>query len=499
MSLASRRNVRILVPAVLTLTFVLVAAFAGRTSEPRLPAAFAAPVKPLTALTGKSPAAIALESVRTFFRRAPVAVIAPAGDPAAQTLAMKAATTLRAPVLLDGPAVDGLLKTLRTQQVLTIGAVGDLTPDRVGAKADPAAVTKAIGKVRDGSVFTTVDAPHSNALVVSRSLSADAVSLTNARTAGATVVNLPGGDPRRDPKAAALFKQRGDSPIVTLGNSLGGGFPYALKVVRHAPQQPGGGYFVFPGRTMIALYGYPGAASLGVLGEQGLKASIARAKKTAAKYQKLSKKPVVPTFEIIATVAAASAGKDKDYSSEASVKLLRPWVEQAQKAGMYVVLDLQPGRSDFLSQAKRYESLLALPHVGLALDPEWRLTKHQKPLRQIGSVKIAEINRTVDWLAALTHKHSLPQKLLILHQFQQRMIKGRGRLDMSHTELSVLIHVDGQGSQPAKQGTWRTIRRGAPRGVFWGWKNFYDEDKPTLSVKKTWTQVKPRPDFISYQ
>ena len=40
---------------------------------------------------------------------------------------------------------------------------------------------------------------------------------------------------------------------------------------------------------------------------------------------------------------------------------------------MYVVLDLQPGRTDFLTQAKRYEPLLALPHVGLALDPEWRL------------------------------------------------------------------------------------------------------------------------------
>ena len=213
----------------------------------------------------------------------------------------------------------------------------------------------------------------------------------------------------------------------------------------------------------------------------------------------MSKRPVVPAFEIIATVASAGAGADKNYSSETPLSVLRPWVDGATKAGLYVVLDLQPGRSDFLTQAKRYAALLVLPHVGLALDPEWRLTRHQRPLRQIGSVDIAEINRTADWLAALTRKHSLPQKLLILHQFQTRMIRGRNHLSLHHLELSILIHVDGQGSQSAKRGTWKAIRSGAPRGVFWGWKNFYDEDKPTLSIANTWRTVKPRPQFISYQ
>ena len=66
-----------------------------------------------------------------------------------------------------------------------------------------------------------------------------------------------------------------------------------------------------------------------------------------------------------------------------------------------MVLDLQPGRSDFLSQAKQYASLLEQPNVGLALDPEWRLGPHQVPLRQIGRVSAAEVNRTSAWLADL--------------------------------------------------------------------------------------------------
>ena len=57
------------------------------------------------------------------------------------------------------------------------------------------------------------------------------------------------------------------------------------------------------------------------------------------------------------------------------------------------MLDLQPGRTDFLTQAKLYAELLKQPHVGLALDPEWRLKPDQVHLVQIGSVSAEEINQ----------------------------------------------------------------------------------------------------------
>ncbi len=166
-----------------------------------------------------------------------------------------------------------------------------------------------------------------------------------------------------------------------------------------------------------------------MLGEQGVKASIKRVERLARKYRRVSKAEFVPTFEIIATVASGGAGKDKNYSNEVSIKTLTPLIDAAEKAGVYVILDLQPGRTDFLTQAKRYRSLLERPHVGLALDPEWRLKKKQKHLRQIGSVEVAEINRVSDWLAELTRRKVLPQKLFVLHQFSLSMIKHRGRLD----------------------------------------------------------------------
>src|SRR5690348_1508622 len=65
------------------------------------------------------------------------------------------------------------------------------------------------------------------------------------------------------------------------------------------PELPGGGHTLFPGRTMVALYGHPGAPALGVLGEQGVDASVQRARDLAARYTPLTGEPVVPAFEII--------------------------------------------------------------------------------------------------------------------------------------------------------------------------------------------------------
>ena len=274
--------------------------------------------------------------------------------------------------------------------------------------------------------------------------------------------------------------------------------PRSAGMAQRSADLPGGGTRIFAGKTYVALYGHPGTGALGVLGEQGTAATIRRAKKLAASYRPHTSRRVVPALEIIATIASRSAGKDGDYSSESSVAKLRPLVDAAGRAGTYVVLDLQPGRSTFLSQARRYRELLLEPHVGLALDPEWRLKAGQRHLQQIGSVKASEINDVSRWLADLTREAGLPQKMLLLHQFRTSMITNRSSLDTSHDELALVIQMDGLGSQPAKRATWRALRKGAPKDVVFGWKNFIDEDRPMLGPKATMA-ISPEPRWVSFQ
>ena len=165
---------------------------------------------------------------------------------------------------------------------------------------------------------------------------------------------------------------------------------------------------------------------------------------------------------------------------------------------MYVVLDLQPGRASLLAQAQQYAPLLRLPNVGLALDAEWKLQPNQLPLKQIGHVDVSEVNAVISWLAALTDTYRLPQKLLVLHQFQLQMIRGEASLDTSHDDLAIVVHMDGQGTPAMKQATWRAVVAAAPPGVFLGWKDFLVKDHPMLTPQQTMTET-PAPVMISYQ
>lgn len=254
----------------------------------------------------------------------------------------------------------------------------------------------------------------------------------------------------------------------------------------------GGGSKVFADRRFVALYGHPGAAGLGALGEQGPQESAQRVTDLAESYQPYSDEPVYPSFEIIATVAGADPGPDGTYSEVTDPEDLEPLLDVAEDHDIYVVLDLQSGRDDFLSQAKIYEDLLKRPNVGLGLDPEWRLADDQEHLQQVGSVDAAEINETSKWLADLTAEHDLPQKMLIIHQFQLSMIQNREQIDTDHSDLAMVLHADGHGTTDMKQETWQTLQQDLPDDFYLAWKNFYDQDEPMLTPEQT-LDVEPTP------
>jgi hypothetical protein len=349
---------------------------------------------------------------------------------------------------------------------------------------------------------TTLPPPLSRvAVLVPPGDSAATVAMTEtAQIAGATVVPVTGDDPRADPTAIAALSVVKPARVVAAGAGFGppSVLAYRVAVAATGVQLPGGGQILFPGHRLVALYGDPESPVLGALGQQDLPASIARAKQMAASYQALSRVPVVPAFEIIATVALGFPGPDGTYSGVSSVASLRPWVERATAAGFFVVLDLQPGRASLLEQARMYEPLLAMPNVGLALDAEWKLQPGQLPLHQIGSVSISEVNSVVRWLASLTAELHLPQKLLVLHQFQLSMIQDERDLDTRNDDLAIVVHMDGQGTQGVKQDTWKAVTAAAPPGVFFGWKNFFTKDHPLASPQNTMSK-QPQPVMISYQ
>ena len=109
-------------------------------------------------------------------------------------------------------------------------------------------------------------------------------AVTTARVAGAKVITVRGGDPRADPDVIAALSAAPPQRVLAVGSGFGTASQLAsrITVAETGVQLPGGGQVLFPRHLLVALYGHPGAPSLGVLGQQDLSASIARAKQVAA-------------------------------------------------------------------------------------------------------------------------------------------------------------------------------------------------------------------------
>jgi len=458
----------------------------GPSGEPVLlePASITLPAGPTAVLGGATADALAIEASQTFFGQSPVVVLVAGGDD--PTGAAAIAVELGVPLLPTpsaAPASDGT------------ASPSTPTPPATGSPAPSAPAD-------DGSA-TTDELTRLEASVVV-AVGAGATTFAEALPDGITVVTAPDGAAAvGDLPADALPEiTAAEKPAFVAGLGAEFGTPeqlaYRVGVAQTGVELPGGGQVLYPYHRHIALYGNPTTSALGSLGEQSLPEAITRAQDLAAEYQALIEETAVPTFELIASVASSVPSSGGDYSTEMTPEVIRPYVDAAREAGVYVVLDLQPGRLDFLTQAKVFEEFLREPHVGLALDPEWRLRPGEVHLEQVGSVSAEEVNSVVTWLADLTRDNNLPQKVLVLHQFRTDMVSDRTQVDTSRDELAVLVHVDGFGPPGSKLATWNAIRADPPPNVWWGWKNFIDEDSPTFTPDET-MQLEPVPHFVSYQ
>lgn len=427
---------------------------------------------------------------------------ASSADGPASSASPTASTSGGAGHAADGDAISEELDRLGVTTVFAPD--GEEEPDAAGERDivayDPETLEPEDGKAPEITVEGDAAPATLFVLDTDNPTPAQEVASASIEAAAGTVTTLADPDPRASSETVKAAKASNGDGVLALGQDFGNEDQFAsrLATARTAPELPGGGQTPFPGRRMVAAYGSPGIPELGVLGEQDLDESMDLVEDLAAEYDPYSKEQVIPAMEIITTVASASEGADGNYSSELDPETIRPWIERAADEGVYVVLDLQPGTSPFIDQAKMYEDLLKEPNVGLALDSEWRLKEGQKHMEQIGTVDSKEINETADWLADLTSANDLPQKVFIMHQFSTSMITHRENIDTSHDGLAMVLHADGHGSPGMKMQTWNTLQDGLPEGIRMAWKNFYDEDDPTFTPEET-MDVEPRPWFVSYQ
>ena len=125
------------------------------------------------------------------------------------------------------------------------------------------------------------------------------------------------------------------------------------------------------------------------------------------------------------------------------------------------MLDIQPGRAKFERELEVLSEWVGEPDVDVALDPEWNVGRRGIPGQTLGRVTSREVNAVSRELAAIVREHDLPPKLLVVHQFRDRIVRGRRRI-RPRPGVQVVLNYDGIGSPAPKAAGYAALLGRAP-------------------------------------
>ncbi|WP_265522630.1 hypothetical protein [Oerskovia flava] len=472
---------------------------------------------PILVLGSSDPAELALTASQTFFEQAPVVVVADATDPDAQATAAEAAVALTAPVLLTGGAIsdDGIgseLERLGAVAAVHVGDAAASVPVAVRHFPDVHLATSSLREqpagINDDDLRTVLgalpDLPEPEVLhevlVLVDGAPGQGPAVATARAAGAVPLEVPDGELSASSEAVQAVAAAKALAVVGIGAGFGSADDLAWRVraAETGAELPGGGQEVLPGKRYVTLHRSAVTPYLTELTEEEITGRVELARETAAPFEDVESPDgatIVPTLELAVTVASGAPGVDGNYSTELDVETVRPLVEAAHDAGVYVLLALQPGGSTFLEQVEQYDDLLRLPAVGLALDVEHRRAGNGSV--QSGTVPVTEVDDVLEHVAGLVREADLPQKLVVVHQSSAGSVLDRQDLGAGASQTAVVLHSDVYGALWLKESAYEELRADAPDGVGWGWTQH--RGTGVAPGPEEALVLEPAPDYISFE
>jgi hypothetical protein len=255
---------------------------------------------------------------------------------------------------------------------------------------------------------------------------------------------------------------------------------------------------LFLNDDIVAFYGHPGSPNMGILGRYSKEDLAYLLDQLAAQYDAVNGvRGVRKAFYLIYGTV-----QPRGYIGYLEEETLREYLGFALKNDILVFIDHQIGRYHPVDSLRELLPYLAWPNVHLALDPEWRTAR---PMQVIGSVTADEINRAQEEMSRYLEEHRLPgPRLLVIHQFDWRMIKNRKAVQTGYKQVNLVHCADGFGSPALKRSSY-AYNALAENMPLKGFKLFFNlgipgagYDNPLLSPEEV-TALAPRPVLIIYQ
>jgi hypothetical protein len=210
---------------------------------------------------------------------------------------------------------------------------------------------------------------------------------------------------------------------------------------------------------------------------------------------------ILPVLELIAVVVQSGAGPDGLYRHRVDTSVVDQYLRVARAEKALLLLNIQPGHSDFLTEVKAFEPYLRQPDVGVALDPEWAMKPKEKPGVHYGQTTGEAINEVAAYLSGIVAEERLPEKALVYHQVNRYVLKDEEAL-AAPPGVVLIKSIDGLGPVGAKITTYMYLMEFMPKGVRPGFKLFFDEDTRNGSRLMTPNEVLalvPTPEYVMFE
>ncbi|GAA2182341.1 hypothetical protein GCM10009785_21150 [Brooklawnia cerclae] len=310
--------------------------------------------------------------------------------------------------------------------------------------------------------------------------------------------SAPSGDDASADSSPVQSSTEGPTVAGPTASPLTSGTPESTPAPRPA-ELPGGGQVLLPRYRLCGYVGSPGAPGQGRLGVGDLGERVSESQEACAPYA--GDRQVMTVMELIAVTVMPNPGADGMWRHRTDPAVIDSWLRVAREHQAMLLLDIQPGQSDFLTEVKALEPYLSQPDVGVALDPEWAMEPGQVPMQSFGSTTGQELDAVASYLAELVERDRLPEKVMLYHVLHPQIVGDESAL-RPHPGVVLIKSVDGIGSPADKVGTYDRVKQAVPPYVRMGFKLFYEEDVQTSGVLMTPEQVMgldPRPDYVMYE
>jgi hypothetical protein len=255
---------------------------------------------------------------------------------------------------------------------------------------------------------------------------------------------------------------------------------------------------LLPERRIVAYYGNPLAAAMGVLGEQPLAETMQRLRRQAQAYADADpSRPVQPALEVITPVAQATAGLDGLFRLRMPPDVIDEVARVAEHEHVLLILDVQIGQSTVADELQPLLPYLRRPYVHLALDPEFAMADRRgKPGDIIGTLDAADVNLAIGALTDVVTAERLPPKVLIVHRFLEGMLTNYRTVHPTPS-VQVVVDMDGFGAPHVKADKYQTYVHDQTI-EYGGVKLFYKHDAPLWSPAEV-LRLDPTPAVVIYQ